>query len=68
VEQHFEQQNMEVLTGKMKLTRYATQTFKSQVDLALIDSRSQHMIRKGQLDCPASLTMSVADQFYSLAV
>jgi putative transposase len=27
-----------------------------------------HMIRKGQLDCPAESTLSAADQFYSLAV
>jgi len=36
VEQHFEQQDMEVLTGKMELARYALQTFKSQDDLAQI--------------------------------
>ncbi len=36
VEQHFEQQDMEVLTGKMELARYALQTFKSQDDLARI--------------------------------
>jgi len=29
---------------------------------------TMHMIRKGQLDCPAGSTLSVADQFYSLAV
>jgi len=36
VGQHFEQQDMEVLTGKMELARYALQTFKSQDDLARI--------------------------------
>ena len=36
VEQHFEQQDMEVLSGKMELARYALQTFKSQDDLARI--------------------------------
>ncbi len=36
VEQHFEQQDMEVMTGKMELVRYALQTFKSQDDLARI--------------------------------
>ncbi|HAL40293.1 MAG TPA: IS6 family transposase, partial [Polaromonas sp.] len=29
---------------------------------------TMHMIRKGQLDCPAGSTLSAADQFYSLAV
>src|SRR5665811_650830 len=29
---------------------------------------TMHMIRKGQLDCPAGSTASAADQFYSLAV
>ena len=28
---------------------------------------TMHMIRKGQLDCPGSQTMSAANQFYSLA-
>jgi transposase-like protein len=28
---------------------------------------TMHMIRKGQLDCPGGQTMSVANQFYSLA-
>jgi transposase-like protein len=28
---------------------------------------TSHMIRKGQLDCPEGLSLSVADQFYSLA-
>ena len=36
VGQHFEQQDMEVLSGKMELARYALQTFKSQDDLARI--------------------------------
>lgn len=36
VEQHFEEQDMEVLSGKMELARYALQTFKSQDDLARI--------------------------------
>ncbi|MBC7619536.1 MAG: IS6 family transposase, partial [Candidatus Saccharibacteria bacterium] len=27
-----------------------------------------HMIKKGQMDCPAGSTMSAANQFYSLAV
>ncbi len=36
VEQHFEQQDMEVLTGKMELARHALQTFKSQDDLVRI--------------------------------
>ena len=29
---------------------------------------TMHMIRKGQMDCPESKTMSAANQFYSLAV
>ena len=29
---------------------------------------TMHMIRKGQLNCPAGQTMSAAQQFYSLAV
>src|ERR1035437_2833818 len=29
---------------------------------------TMHIIRKGQLDCPAAQTMSAAQQFYSLAV
>jgi putative transposase len=29
---------------------------------------TMHMIRKGQMDCPAGQTMSAAQQFYSLAV
>ncbi len=29
---------------------------------------TMHMIRKGQMDCPAGSTMSAAQQFYSLAV
>ena len=29
---------------------------------------TMHMIRKGQLDCPAGQTMSAAQQFYSLAL
>ena len=29
---------------------------------------TMHMIRKGQMDCPAGKTMSAANQFYSLAV
>ena len=29
---------------------------------------TMHMIKKGQMDCPAGSTMSAADQFYSLAV
>ena len=29
---------------------------------------TMHMIRKGQMNCPAGSTMSAADQFYSLAV
>jgi putative transposase len=29
---------------------------------------TMHMIRKGQMDCPAGSTMSAADQFYSSAV
>jgi len=29
---------------------------------------TMHMIRKGQLDCPAGQTMSTADQLYSLAL
>ena len=28
---------------------------------------TMHMIRKGQMDCPAGKTMSAANQFYSLA-
>ena len=28
---------------------------------------TMHMIRKGQMDCPAGQTMSAANQFYSLA-
>ncbi|MSQ21574.1 MAG: IS6 family transposase, partial [Betaproteobacteria bacterium] len=28
---------------------------------------TMHMIRKGQLNCPAGETMSAANQFYSLA-
>jgi len=28
---------------------------------------TMHMIRKGQLDCPAESTASAADQFYGLA-
>ncbi len=28
---------------------------------------TMHMIKKGQLDCPAGKPMSAADQFYSLA-
>ena len=36
VGQHFEQQDVEVLSGKMELARYALQTFKSQDDLARI--------------------------------
>lgn len=36
VEKHFEQQDMEVLRGKMELARYALKTFKSQDDLARI--------------------------------
>jgi hypothetical protein len=27
-----------------------------------------HMIKKGQMDCPAGSTASAANQFYSLAV
>jgi len=27
-----------------------------------------HMIRKGQIDCPAGQAMSAADQFYTLAI
>ena len=33
VEKHFEQQDMEVLSGKMELARHALKTFKSQDDL-----------------------------------
>ena len=29
---------------------------------------TMHMIRKGQMDCPAGPTMPAAQQFYSLAV
>jgi len=29
---------------------------------------TMHMIRKGQMDCPAGQTMSAAQQFYSLAL
>ena len=29
---------------------------------------TMHMIRKGQLDCPAGSALSAADRFYSLAV
>ena len=29
---------------------------------------TMHMIKKGQMDCPAGSTMSAANQFYSLAV
>lgn len=29
---------------------------------------TMHMIRKGQMDCPAGQPMSAAQQFYSLAV
>ena len=36
VEKHFEQQDMEVLTGKMELARHALEMFKSQDDLGRI--------------------------------
>ncbi|WP_394755155.1 heavy metal sensor histidine kinase [Rhodoferax sp.] len=36
VEKHFEQQDMEVLRGKMELAQHALKTFKSQDDLARI--------------------------------
>ena len=36
VEKHFEQQDKEVLSGKMELVRYALKTFKSQDDLTRI--------------------------------
>jgi transposase-like protein len=29
---------------------------------------TMHMIRKGQMDCPAGQTMSAAQQFYSLTL
>ena len=29
---------------------------------------TMHMIKKGQMGCPAGSTMSAANQFYSLAV
>jgi hypothetical protein len=29
---------------------------------------TMHMVKKGQLDCPARPTLSAPDQFYSLAV
>lgn len=38
----------------------------AQIIIAGIET--MHMIRKGQLDCPDSQTMSAAQQFYSLAV
>lgn len=37
----------------------------AQIIIAGIET--MHMIRKGQLDCPASQTMSAAQQFYSPA-
>ncbi len=36
VEKHFEQQDMEILTGKLELARYALKTFKSQDDIERI--------------------------------
>jgi putative transposase len=44
--------------------------FKSfwSVRIIIAGIEMMHMIRKGQLDCPAGSTLSAADQFYSLAV
>jgi len=38
----------------------------ARIMIAAIET--MHMIRKGQMDCPAGPTMSAAQQFYSLAV
>ena len=44
--------------------------FKSfwSVRILIAGIETMHMIRKGQMDCPAGQTMSAAQQFYSLAV
>ena len=44
--------------------------FKSLWSARIIIARIEimHMIRKGQMDCPAGQPMSAAQQFYSLAV
>jgi transposase-like protein len=42
--------------------------FKSFMSARIIISRieTMHMIRKGQLDCPAGSATSASDQFYNL--
>ena len=44
--------------------------FKSfwSVRILIAGIETMHMIRKGQMDCPAGQTMSAAQQFYSLAL
>ncbi len=43
--------------------------FKSfwSIRIIIAGIETMHMIRKGQLDCPAGAALSAADQFYSLA-
>jgi len=36
--------------------------------ILIAGTETMHMVRKGQMDCPAGQTMSAAQQFYSLAV
>ena len=40
----------------------------SSARILIAGIETMHMIRKGQMDCPAGQTMSAAQQFYSLAV